>query len=203
MELTRECLAIEHHLRQALLLFNGRLLEKKEISYSKWALLRGLLKEGTLHYLSVNRTLRYRWFAALHYYFRTKLTFRNKDIIRAIQGIGCEIQKQTCGSFAHGILSQTLLPSPLWHEKAKFEDNELSCQPSWHWPSLGAMSYLPVCRIYGDDARDVISLPLAYPFMSDDCTPLATMDSKDFWPKLLVIGRLLVHSSLHWPQPSR
>lgn len=144
-----------------------------------------------VHGMSGKKALQYGWFTALDHYVTTTLTFPDKDVFRAIQGIGYEMQKLTGQTFAHGTLSDTLLPSLLWEDNHWFDHTELRRQPSWHWSSLDTpRNFFSVCCIYESHGNGY-NLPLAYPFMSDDCTPLATMGSQDFWPKLFVIGRLL------------
>ncbi|KAI1391620.1 heterokaryon incompatibility protein-domain-containing protein [Hypoxylon trugodes] len=56
---------------------------------------------------SVERVLGYGWFTFLNHYIRTHLSFPDKDVLRAIEGIGREIQKLTGVVLSHGILGGT------------------------------------------------------------------------------------------------
>ncbi|KAI1127036.1 heterokaryon incompatibility protein-domain-containing protein [Nemania abortiva] len=63
--------------------------------------------------------------------------------------------------------------------------------PTWHWSSCYPyVSHNPVHTSYlavGNHQR-----PLAYSFMSKDCKPLPEADSDSLWPRICLIGRLLL-----------
>ncbi|KAI1498657.1 heterokaryon incompatibility protein-domain-containing protein [Biscogniauxia marginata] len=130
-----------------------------------------------------------RWLATLRRYLISQLTYRDKDIIKAISGLGIVFEQLTGDLFRHGILGPTLPRALLFDTRGPCQTH---CVPSWHWSSGGERPYFPstVTRdVKGSGYKK--NLPLAYVFMSDDCKPLAASpSSRDFWPNLLCIGRL-------------
>ncbi|KAI3318085.1 heterokaryon incompatibility protein-domain-containing protein [Xylariaceae sp. AK1471] len=129
-----------------------------------------------------------RWFVVLETYCQAELSYPDKDIIRAIEGVGSEFERLTGDTFSHGTLGSTLLDSLLW-SIGKTNQKKPNRGPTWHWSSFNEpKSFCSVSKL--------LSFPLAYPFLSDNCEPLATSASKDFWPNLMCIGRLVDPESL-------
>ncbi|KAI1401957.1 hypothetical protein F4819DRAFT_303566 [Hypoxylon fuscum] len=114
-------------------------------------------------------------------------------MFRAIEGVGSGLRQQTGNPFSHGILGGTLLPSLLWESKEHLSPDRC---PSWHWSSSNSRKTVDDALYIYESREYFICLPLAYPFLSDSCEDLATSESKDFWPNLLCIGRILEPRSL-------
>ncbi|KAI0405188.1 heterokaryon incompatibility protein-domain-containing protein [Xylaria palmicola] len=136
----------------------------------------------------------YQWLSALNTYCRSKLTYPDKDLFAAIDGIGTVLCQKFGGRFKHGMwdaaLPEALLFGGGFHSQGGLTAGN-GFRPTWHWSS-----YYP-----GDlqfNIYDIGSLhfQMVYAFMSDDCEPLPNETSKDFWPNLLLIGRLLREESL-------
>ncbi|KAI1171422.1 heterokaryon incompatibility protein-domain-containing protein [Nemania sp. FL0916] len=135
-----------------------------------------------------------RWFAALASYSNSHLSYPEKDLFRALDGIGEEFSKISGGSFKYGMLSSTLPEGLMFVPDQslglQFKRNDK--RPTWHWAS----SYPGLSRNYGDliyaerSEDNRLFFRMAYAFMSDNCKPLPDERSKDFWPNMLLIGRL-------------
>ncbi|KAI1387955.1 uncharacterized protein F4822DRAFT_296919 [Hypoxylon trugodes] len=153
-----------------------------------------------------------RWFDVLEKYSEAELTYPEKDIFKAIQGVGNHMARVTGKDYQHGILSGCLELTLLW--KGNHRDDrqnpvlrDSSLAPSWHWASYSMSS--SVDFDYTLDLYDMLRdfncrfAPLAYVFMSDDCDQLATRKgARDLWPNLMCIGRLarvVIDRANGWP----
>ncbi|KAI1491691.1 heterokaryon incompatibility protein-domain-containing protein [Biscogniauxia mediterranea] len=138
------------------------------------------------------------WFLTLSTYSRSELTYPEKDVLEAVSGIGKHLGRMTGCAFRYGIFGSTMMHALLWMPNLRYstvrERYPRRCEwrlPSWHWcsPTNGV-------EILGNMVTRSMqkrgTRRLAYVFMSDDCKPLSTSpESKDFWPNLLCIGRVV------------
>ncbi|KAI1291475.1 heterokaryon incompatibility protein-domain-containing protein [Xylaria venustula] len=152
-----------------------------------------------------------RWISTLEYYCQTCLTYPEKDLFAALDGVGKELAKFSGSRFENGTFASTLLETLLYEPAglAKADDTthtELvpmdedeepyyiipdhssrrdETRPAWHWSS------------WYPDVRFTLALsndfPMAYAFTSDDCKLSNPLDqsSTSYWPNLVLIGRLM------------
>ncbi|GAW24240.1 hypothetical protein ANO14919_138230 [Xylariales sp. No.14919] len=132
------------------------------------------------------------WIETLGIYLSSHLTYPEKDLFAALDGVGTELQRLSGSVYKYGMLASTL-PEALLYTTDDYgkPDQRDSTRPTWHWSSCypkarvetigdlyGRLSVGPVCR-------------LAYAFMSEDCKPFPNTWSKDYWPHIFLIGRLM------------
>ncbi|KAI3317431.1 heterokaryon incompatibility protein-domain-containing protein [Xylariaceae sp. AK1471] len=143
--------------------------------------------------------IRRRWIGALETYGNSQLTYPEKDLFVALDGVGAELEKFSGNLFRYGMLASTL-PETLLFQIPRRNTGSVgvpmttdSTRPSWHWSSCYSRLDFSRLRFFYD--RKTFSgctlFPMAYAFMSDDCRPLPNSSSRDYWPNILLIGRLL------------
>ncbi|KAI1734006.1 heterokaryon incompatibility protein-domain-containing protein [Xylaria scruposa] len=136
-----------------------------------------------------------RWMLTLtDYCHRSRLTYPDKDLLVALDGIGAKLAKTSGSRFKYGIWDMTL-PEALLYKPDSCRDivpsTKNKTRPTWHWSSCYPEVNLNDVCYYGSYWQKTQYGRLAYAFMSDDCEPLPNESSEDFWPNLLVIGRLM------------
>ncbi|KAI0549236.1 heterokaryon incompatibility protein-domain-containing protein [Xylaria curta] len=148
-----------------------------------------LLRNPSVSYRPRIQEIKLQWMSALTAYCRSHLTYPEKDLFVALEGVGAELSKISKGSrFRYGIWDLTLPEALIYGtDRHKYKDVVLSkrnkARPTWHWSSC----YPEVSIGMGEGQL----FRLAYAFMSDDCQPLSNEFSRDFWPNMLLIGRLI------------
>ncbi|KAI0459533.1 heterokaryon incompatibility protein-domain-containing protein [Xylaria acuta] len=153
-----------------------------------------LLENTATDYQPRAYDLRRQWLGTLTIYGKSHLTYPEKDLFAALDGIGAELSKISGGSFKYGMWDTTF-PEALLYES--YDHDMLStrnkARPTWHWSSCyPKVSHHDLELIYSDKHKYKTQVfRLAYAFMSGDCKPLPNECSKDFWPNLLLIGRLM------------
>ncbi|KAI1422270.1 heterokaryon incompatibility protein-domain-containing protein [Xylaria sp. FL1777] len=149
------------------------------------------------------RNINIQWMMTLKTYCRSRLSYPQKDLFTALDGIGAELAKISGSRFGYGMLASTLLEALIYgtedlqnvHYGSQLATTSFpraaakrdKTRPTWHWSSLYPEVYF---RGFSPTSWPQSS-PMAYVFMSDDCKPLPNASSKDFWPSLLLIGRLV------------
>jgi hypothetical protein len=147
-----------------------------------------------------------RWLEALETFCRSQLTYPEKDLFAALDGIGTQFGKLSGSLFRHGILASAFLETLLFvadpeptHDNAP-DRVPRTTRPTWHWSSSYPKLKFRVARSFysrrliynrGLYRHGLNICPMAYAFMSDDCRPLPSDSSNDYWPNVLLIGRLL------------
>ncbi|KAI0966577.1 heterokaryon incompatibility protein-domain-containing protein [Xylaria arbuscula] len=140
---------------------------------------------------------RAQWMRTFRTYCESSLTYPEKDAFVALDGVGTELLKVSGGLFMYGIWDSTLLETLPYSSylpvSGLLPPTRNRTRPSWHWSSCYPNARYLDDRILNDSqtANKRRSSPMAYAFMSNDCTPLPDECSKDLWPTLLLIGRLL------------
>lgn len=135
------------------------------------------------------------WFEILHLYSMASLSYPEKDMFRAIEGVGNRLAHLVGSDYRNGMLAGCLEISLLWFIGPYEKSPASSVAPSWHWASrsvFGSVYYRGVANLYARarEQRRRFS-PMAYVFLSDDCRQLATRQgARDLWPHLVGIGRL-------------
>lgn len=138
-----------------------------------------------------------KWFNALTMYCTALLTYHDKDVFRAIDGVGRRFGRLTGRSYRHGILDGTLPRALLWvADSNSCRRASTNLAPSWHWASYETLDFSSFGSITSLYFKERVSrgrfAPLAYVFMSDDCEQFARKaDATDLWPYLFCIGRPL------------
>jgi hypothetical protein len=152
-----------------------------------------------------------KWFLTLESYCQASLTYPDKDIFKAIDGVGAEVAALTGRDYGHGILSGTLALTLLWEAapgaRPEFR-SPLHRAPTWHWASYHPQSFNLYTTIYilYDYLRRGIQrfAALAHLFMSDSCEEIAYPPTMDLWPDLMCIGRPLMLNIIYvdpWETP--
>ncbi|KAI1127163.1 heterokaryon incompatibility protein-domain-containing protein [Nemania abortiva] len=133
-----------------------------------------------------------RWMSTLASYLESRLTYPEKDVFVALNGIGTEVAKSSGTSFKNGMLTSTLPEALLHRSSSHYERRRDVSKPTWHWSHLYPEVDVYDIRLLYEQltAGGRLILRMAYAFMSDDCKPLPTEDSIDYWPKCFLIGRL-------------
>lgn len=134
-----------------------------------------------------------RWFSTMDCYSKASLTFPDKDIFKALEGVGQHMAQLTDDIYQHGILRNTLCKTLLWKKRIEQSRRSPPQQaPSWHWASYEGGAKFPYVGRKNFDPDEVwrarIS-PNAYFFMSSDCKGFALGRSIDLWSSLKCIGR--------------
>lgn len=134
------------------------------------------------------RSYESRWINTLSVYTKTRLSYPQKDLFAALNGVGIELAKRSGSIFRNGILASALQQSLLFESNC--EVGELGqAMPTWHWSSRYPQVDFRYAYLIHLDRRWFS--PMAYSFMSDDCRALPDGFSKSYWPNLILIGRLL------------
>ncbi|ETS87204.1 hypothetical protein PFICI_01032 [Pestalotiopsis fici W106-1] len=146
------------------------------------------------------RRLRSRWFQILDLYFKAKLSYPEKDLLKALDGIGQRFAQLTGQAYWGGILEGTFPQALLWetqtnhHRDSYCELGPSGLAPSWHWASHKSASYFEN-QMYEPDPTSQ-ELVLAHTFLWEDGMPFDSKTAKDAalnvqGPALICIGRLL------------
>jgi hypothetical protein len=143
-------------------------------------------------------TLIERWYRTLHAYRRARLTFPEKDIFPAIDGIAHLLSSRMRDPYQHGVFSRSLIEGLIWSAKERYgydpcRNTNIPGIPSWHWASYeGGVDFSSCEYLYRKERENHSCVaPFVYMFMADDCTTLAELHAQDLWPDLLCIGKLL------------
>ncbi|KAK5624914.1 hypothetical protein RRF57_000630 [Xylaria bambusicola] len=126
------------------------------------------------------------WFNTLTDYCKARLTYPEKDLFAALNGVGAEFAKHIGCRYRLGILEAFLIHSLLYTT-----DNPLSkrdgTRPTWHWSYLYPNVDYERIRKSTFHQKRPKNLGLAYAFLHDDCDN----SSEEYWPNLILIGRLM------------
>ncbi|KAH9995145.1 hypothetical protein F4779DRAFT_199790 [Xylariaceae sp. FL0662B] len=170
-----------------------KLLNDDRYRYPKGAF--DTVEYGVVKRNNQTRSLEERWLLILEGYSKATLSFPEKDILRAIEGVGNHLAHITGQSYRHGMLSGCIEPSLLWrayHPNPDFEKSSLV--PSWHWASHSISSSVDfswnVRRLYSMLRNfNCEFAPMAYyVYPSDDNRRLATGEYlPEHWHKLITI----------------
>ncbi|KAI0431637.1 heterokaryon incompatibility protein-domain-containing protein [Xylaria sp. FL1042] len=156
--------------------------------------------------------IKFDWITVLGAYCKSILTYPEKDLLAALDGVGMELAKLSSSRYEHKTLASTL-PCVLLYEPVRLRYDGSSytpgdetaleapprvtrvmkglliqrdeTRPTWHWSSRHPkVKFNPV-----DDSILFKASPLVYAFMSDnDYEPHPDQSSIDYWPNLLLIG---------------
>lgn len=152
------------------------------------------------------RSLRERWFQILHMYALTKLSYPERDLVKAVDGIGQYFAQLTGRIYRHGILEGTLPQALSWKtiDDPEHQHGSIETAPNWHWASQNSFSYATVLPEDGDGgwdhannrSRHIPAKALAHAFLLENNSPLDSDAATDAtlslqWPVLICIGRLL------------
>lgn len=129
-----------------------------------------------------------RWMVTLSIYTDTCLSYPQKDLFAALDGVGTELAKRSGSIFKNGILASVLHESLLFSSNGNVR-NLLKDMPTWHWSSCYPGVNFGFAEYIAHRRRSY--LPMAYSFMSDDCRQLPDGSSRNYWPNLIFVGRLL------------
>ena len=151
-----------------------------------------------------NVSIHERWFATMGDYCKASLTFPDKDVFKAIEGVGQCMALLMGDVYQHGLLRNTLPCALMW--EAKYKECRRSPPqraPTWHWASYEARLEFSsagfLCMLARD--KEFTVTPVAYVFMSDDCRTFASDIAKDLWPSLMCICRPIM-LNLEYSDPS-
>ncbi|KAK9415706.1 putative Heterokaryon incompatibility domain-containing protein [Seiridium unicorne] len=130
------------------------------------------------------------WLTALETYSGSSLSFPDKDIYNAIDGVGELAALLTNDTYEHGMLRRSLPISLLWQTSNKDCRRSPSTRaPSWHWASYEGDVSFTYCRdwyyTHDDELRRAKTYALAHIFWR------AGIGSTDLWPLAMCIGRPL------------
>ncbi|KAI0466808.1 heterokaryon incompatibility protein-domain-containing protein [Xylaria cf. heliscus] len=181
---------------------NAMISARSSISLTKAFPFCMLENAGTVHRPGTERIksqsmlnrIKFQWIGILNAYCNARLTYPQKDLFVALDGIGAEVSKLSGGLYKYGMLDLTLPGALLYTYKREIRPfRQEENKPTWHWSSCYPRSnFSDLNRLYYGLAQYNNALfPLAYAFMSGSCTPLPDESSKDFWPNMLLIGRLM------------
>lgn len=99
-------------------------------------LLRSNSSSSNTSKLSMKSDLKEKWLHTLTSYCQASLTFPDKDIYKALEGIGQHMANLTGDVYYRGLLGKTLLIALLWTaESPSFKRGPTSRAPTWHWAS--------------------------------------------------------------------
>ncbi|KAI0197560.1 heterokaryon incompatibility protein-domain-containing protein [Astrocystis sublimbata] len=156
------------------------------------------------HSHSLVKDYGHKWLSMLNYYGCARLKEPGKDIYAAIEGVAARFSKASGGIFKHGLF-EFAMPNILLYGTRSDRSVQQEGKPSWHWAThhpkvdFGFQWIIVHRKSHEETRRKRLSamFPLAYAFMSDDCKPLPTEHWSDFWPRILIIGRLMTKSAIH------
>ncbi|KAL9113676.1 MAG: hypothetical protein Q9227_002121 [Pyrenula ochraceoflavens] len=129
------------------------------------------------------------WLNALQSYCIASLTYPDKDVYKAIAGVGQQVAKLAGCDYYGGFLSDTFLVELVWETiKSKQRSSRRKIRaPSWHWASqYGNVVFLLQTRL-----TSVAYRSMAYAFVSDECKPYVSNAAADLWPSLFCVGKLI------------
>lgn len=135
-----------------------------------------------------------RWVELMDYYCQAKLSFPDKDKLKALEGVGQRVAQITGDVYQHGLLRYTLPLMLLW--ELFYDRHTISPKmrrPTWHWASCdNYVRLICIIRLYQKAKYSCQKFSnLAHLFMSDDCQVFTSGSdhTRDFWPSLMCIGR--------------
>ncbi|KAI1169098.1 heterokaryon incompatibility protein-domain-containing protein [Nemania serpens] len=136
-----------------------------------------------------------RWFDILEAYCGTRLSYPEKDVFAAIEGMGQEMAISLRSDYCYGTVTSALTSSLLWIANSKRARlSGLSGFPSWHWSSYNGQKF-GWCKIgNGQYYHSSWTRPVAHCFLEGTLQELASpgsLDTARFWPYLGCLGRLL------------
>lgn len=143
--------------------------------------------------------LQERWFNTLETYSQASLTYPDKDILKAIEGVGKSIANITRDTYIHGILQKTLPQALLWYPLY----NKVGCfnrsgrAPTWHWASYdGGVSFLGPISLNRrlrtpSEWNSTRFYPFTYVFLSSSCSSLDMGSGIGLWPYIICISRVI------------
>ena len=125
-------------------------------------------------------------------YCEASLTFPDKDVFKALEGVGQRIARLMGDIYQHGLLGNTLPRALLWEADNQWcRRSPPQRAPTWHWASYeGHLQFGKAKDLYLQARKQHWKAsPVAYVFMSVDCRIFASDKSTDLWPLLMCIGR--------------
>ena len=130
-----------------------------------------------------NGSIYERWCATTQIYCEASLTFPDKDVFKALEGVGQCIARLMGDIYQHSLLRNTLPSALLW--KATYQWCRRSPPqraPTWHWASYeGHLSFWNPQYLYLQLRKEYWrSSPVAYVFMSDDCRSFALDNATNY-----------------------
>ena len=82
------------------------------------------------------RSIRKRWFDTMTTYGETSLTYPDKDIFKAIDGVAQRVAQLASDFYQHGLMENTMPQALLWTTKSERYGSVRRRQaPTWHWAS--------------------------------------------------------------------
>ena len=139
-----------------------------------------------------NGSIHERWCTTMKSYSEASLTFPDKDVFKALEGVGQRIARLMGDVYQHGLLRNTLPCALLWGAKYMWcRRSPPQRAPTWHWASYeGHLDFWNAQYLYQQARKEHWrASPVAYVFMSDDCRSFALENATDLWPSLMCIGR--------------
>ncbi|KAI1746141.1 heterokaryon incompatibility protein-domain-containing protein [Xylaria scruposa] len=141
---------------------------------------------------SLIRQAEKQWIGTLQAYCKSSLSFPEKDIFVALNGIGTLLVKNFNGQFRHGIWDKAFPAVLLFENKAVRDKNKILLArlgPTWHWASCyPRVNFFGLKVIY--NSWDIIQ-PMVDASFPDDYKPPPNKQPKNFWWKLRLKGRLI------------
>ena len=125
-------------------------------------------------------------------YCKASFTFPEKDVFKALDGVGHRMARLTGDVYQHGLLRNTLPRALMWEATSQWCRRSPPPQaPTWHWASYeGHLEFWNAEYLYKQARKEYWrTSSIAYLFMSDDCRMFALGDAIDLWPCLMCIGR--------------
>ena len=138
--------------------------------------------------------VRMRWCGLMQRYGEASLTFPDKDIFKALEGVGQDIAHLTSDIYRYGLHEKAFPPALMWSAQSARCRRSLSQRaPAWHWASYeGPVDFAGESNLYEQaKMKDLIVSLSAYAFMSDTCEKFARGHANDLWPSLFCIGKLI------------
>ena len=139
-----------------------------------------------------NESIHERWCTTMESYCKASLTFSDKDVFKALEGVGQRIARLMGDVDQHGLIGNTLPRALMWRAKVQWCRRSPPLRaPTWHWASYeGHLDFWNAKYLYIQTRKEHWrASPVAYVFMSDDCRSFAFDNATDLWPSLMCIGR--------------
>ena len=128
-------------------------------------------------------------------YCEASLTFPDKDVFKALEGVGQRVAQLTGDVYQHGLLRNTLPRALMWQATYQWcRRSPPQRAPTWHWASYeGHLGFWNAQYLYRQARMEYWRVsPIAYVSMSDDCKIFTLAHATDLWPSLMCIGRLIM-----------
>ena len=166
---------------------SDHLLRKNRLSDTKnrW-------KDRDLDGKHYNGSIHERWCTTMESYCEASLTFPDKDVFKALEGVGQRTAWLMGDVYQHGLIEETLPRALMWRAKVQWcRRSPPQRAPTWHWASYeGHLDFWNAQYLYSQARKEHWrASPVAYVFMSDDCRSFALDNATDLWPSLMCIGR--------------